>query len=79
MRPKLVNLTSSVEEASNLHSSWSWRIMSVRTRRALMSTWRTDAPVGAWVSSVSQANAEDYGAGAPRRAEELLLIVLIPV
>jgi hypothetical protein len=50
----------------------------VRTRRALWSTWRTVAPVGAWVSSVEQSDAEDYGAGAPWRAEKLPLKILIP-
>ena len=50
----------------------------MHTRRALWSTWRTVAPVGAWVSSVVQADTVDYGAGAPETAEELPFTILIP-
>jgi hypothetical protein len=52
--------------------------VGVHTRRALWSTWRTVAPVGAWVNSVGETDAVDYGAGAPWRAEELLLTILMP-
>jgi hypothetical protein len=34
--------------------------------------------VGAWVSSVEKTDADDYGAGAPLRAEELPFTILIP-
>jgi hypothetical protein len=52
--------------------------VGVHTRRALWSTWRTVAPVGAWFNSVGKTDAEDYGAVAPWRAEELPFTILIP-